>query len=1734
MRLTGTGNVLIGTTTDAGYKLDVGGNLRIKGGNNDTFYVNNDGSQFTAAYFQNNGTTRGALQLDNTANSFRICAVGSTTVLKLGTVATDYVTIDTAGKFGIGLVPTQILDIASAQSFVNTTSTTGTNRVGYLANNTSGTAYLALESSTGGGWITGTSPYSALYGHSANYPIHFVQGVVRMTLAPGGNLLIGTTADSGFKLDVNGTVRGSVFYGSGMNLTNIPTSGVAGLDTTLALLAPKAAPVFVTSLTVNGVRPFSFDPSAGSARIKASTGGWAVAYGALGSSGTDYEGFGAMGVNDALNYYYIGKYGYEAVKIYPGGNTVIGTGADTGYKLDVNGSFHQGTAVLGIDIYDNAIRFTGSGSGPLIYTAGYTQPLGLDAAFIKLNPVSGGNVLIGTATDNGNTVQVAGKAGTTNAYATLQVRSHGTATYGYAARLLLTNTHGADAEFRMADSGSGVTYNAEPNFLTMSVPAGYGIRLNANAVANAGLRITSAGNTLFGTGTDSGNRLTIAGTAQATSFVSTTDTRYDVADGTAWDLRPKAAQYGFTIRFTPHASLGGVANRSMKFGVFNNSNVYYNILTLDDAYNATFTGTVTGTTFYGSGAGLTTGTIPLASVIGAAPITQPWFDGPVLIQTAGGAMNSTRADMSSYAYGGLVLGSVTGTKSMALAIGGTFRSFSSGGNPTALISFHSFDTNVSLINSLGASIAGHGDSDVTTDLGMHLVFKTRAGVGAVTEKMRIQAGGNVVMSNNLLIGTTTDSGHSMHVYGAGQSVTNITDSGNKGSMLYLQDAGGGVGNGGAVLFGAYYGSFAAIKGSNQNGSPNTTGDIVFLNRRSISDTFLTESMRIGYNGVVSIANNLSSSGTISSTVGMVVNGTVAGSGITDVTNTGTINTGGFRARWSTGYGVSLEAWNSASPQWGIFKWSGSAPAVVMQGNYGTVDVGFAGNVNASGGFTCAGGSVFTGLGTGITGMTVSQISGAAPIASPTFTGTVTASAFSGPLTGLASTATGTQYLAIADGSTGTFQGTQPAPSRSADSLPSAFAHGITSEFKLTANINIPVADTGRGSASTPVPIVRGSYAALLTVAPYTGTAASGGGANYQLGFFNPATNLAIPRLMIRAGIDSTWSAWNEILQTIGTPDVTPTMTFVGDSLSTLMGHLTSPRSIDWYVNLPTYNGQTFAKSNIAVFGKFLVDMVDDAPSNLWPLYHSKGGLNIVSIWAGANDINPSPSGHSAKSSGQIYSDLREFCSGLRLKGFKVVVSSLTSSYFDETKRLALNDMIRRTWPEFADAFADLGANSSIGASGAYSNTTYFIDNLHLTDAGMAIAGGILAIAVQKIFTQYGHVQQLAQRTLFGGTTQESGSAAYYGYNVGYSNGWFNNASSEGSSMLYQYNGDLTVYCRKPGDSAGAGTTVAMLLATGKMGINCSPSFDLDVQGVAVGGHTWPNIHVGATAYMGSTWQNDSYFGANVYNYNGWLNPTGGIGSSMLYMYDGDITFYMRASGDAAGAGSARFQFFKAGNLTATGTITAGGFSGPGTGLTGTASGLTAGNATTCAGFSIDQNFTVTASPSMAGLTLTNSTGLVVARTGYNAGSVFFGTGGTHYLLWDSAFSGGACYSLGGSEGLRINGNYALTTASYTTSGGLNGSASTAARGDHAHYLVGTDTSAQNNIVSGAYAVWTVAVTSAALGDPCCGGHSGISGSSTWEIQQCVVSSAGQVYLKIKNVSGSTQSLTGTAKVIVFK
>lgn len=105
-----------------------------------------------------------------------------------------------------------------------------------------------------------------------------------------------------------------------------------------------------------------------------------------------------------------------------------------------------------------------------------------------------------------------------------------------------------------------------------------------------------------------------------------------------------------------------------------------------------------------------------------------------------------------------------------------------------------------------------------------------------------------------------------------------------------------------------------------------------------------------------------------------------------------------------------------------------------------------------------------------------------------------------------------------------------------------------------------------------------------------------------------------------------------------------------------------------------------------------------------------------------------------------YNDLVTYCQAAQRRGFKVVVLTVlprsdagTPGSF-ETDRQTVNTNLRANWTTFADALADVAADSRIGDAGDETNTTYYADRVHPTTTG----GGIIAqIVYDAILTLWG-------------------------------------------------------------------------------------------------------------------------------------------------------------------------------------------------------------------------------------------------------------------------------------------------------------------------------------------------------------------------------------------------------------
>jgi len=129
---------------------------------------------------------------------------------------------------------------------------------------------------------------------------------------------------------------------------------------------------------------------------------------------------------------------------------------------------------------------------------------------------------------------------------------------------------------------------------------------------------------------------------------------------------------------------------------------------------------------------------------------------------------------------------------------------------------------------------------------------------AAATALTLQSAGTTAVtvdtSQNVGIGTTSPVAQ-LAVSGVGQTTAAMSTSTGLGGTLYVRDGSGAAGNGGAVMFGATQGAWAAIKSLLTDGSNNTLGALAFSTRNASADTTLTERMRIDSGGNVGIGTS---------------------------------------------------------------------------------------------------------------------------------------------------------------------------------------------------------------------------------------------------------------------------------------------------------------------------------------------------------------------------------------------------------------------------------------------------------------------------------------------------------------------------------------------------------------------------------------------------------------------------------------------------------------------------------------------------------------------------------------------------------------------------------------------------------------------------------------------------------------------------------------------------------------
>ena len=433
------GNVLIGTTTDAGYKLDVNGTARITnlgvGAGVSTNNITGDNiAQFGNAVSSGDqyvvidsisGSKRG-IKFGN-QGTIRMALVQNVADLQIGNYANPssffpYVTfVYASGNVGIGTSsPSVKLEV------VDPVPNGAQARFTYNQDYFLDVGYNRVVSR-----LSGTQDFRI--GTINSFPMSLItNNLQRITITTTGNVLIGTTTDAGYKLDVNGSARvvgdlsivnGLITFSnpggnrtmttSGLTINYGSTYGFSITGTNTASITP------IADLTLKGVYHTQVSTEVYKVQKTTNVGHLQINFDIVGSDATAYN-YGTKSGN---------------VRIYPGaetngngyGNVILGhDGTNSRGNVGIGTSSPEGplhvkyssSTVPGITIENDGVGYnagsmtlrsgTTGGVNMSVTSGGGLYWYNLSTTTNTLSLPSTGNLIVGSAVDAGYRLDVQG------------------------------------------------------------------------------------------------------------------------------------------------------------------------------------------------------------------------------------------------------------------------------------------------------------------------------------------------------------------------------------------------------------------------------------------------------------------------------------------------------------------------------------------------------------------------------------------------------------------------------------------------------------------------------------------------------------------------------------------------------------------------------------------------------------------------------------------------------------------------------------------------------------------------------------------------------------------------------------------------------------------------------------------------------------------------------------------------------------------------------------------------------------------------------------------------------------------------------------------------------------------------------------------------------------------------------------------------------------------------------
>lgn len=465
-----TGNVLIGTTTDAGFKLDVNGTARVTNLKIDPV---------------------GTINFSSPTVSSQQSSISSTDGNKLLLSSSFWNTVSAGQSIGLNATYVRLSGTSGASPTVGLTFVRGSTPI---AENTTFHFGQSFSEAIG---ITGRARGATQFFINRNIDastarlIDFQEfGTSRFIVNSTGNVLIGSTTDAGYKLDVNGSARiAADLVADTLGALSGATVGYLNLVGSVSIIN-KTQTLYIPLLTRNTtgsevVYDFSNIGSitaTGNVGIGSSTAPYyplqitqSTINNYIELSGTTNKGIYASG-SGLLNWdpsgnmnFYTGGVNLRAT-ISSVGNFLIGTSTDAGYKLDVTGTIRS-TGTNGLILSDGTYAAKTWMNG-YIYTIEKEGSYGISTYQLKYND-------------------------TTDALYLSSTSIRGDASYGVVMSRSIYAPH--NGAFGFLTYGTTTQYSAIKALYTDNNSSGIAFNYKTANVDTEAMRITSTGNVGIGT-----------------------------------------------------------------------------------------------------------------------------------------------------------------------------------------------------------------------------------------------------------------------------------------------------------------------------------------------------------------------------------------------------------------------------------------------------------------------------------------------------------------------------------------------------------------------------------------------------------------------------------------------------------------------------------------------------------------------------------------------------------------------------------------------------------------------------------------------------------------------------------------------------------------------------------------------------------------------------------------------------------------------------------------------------------------------------------------------------------------------------------------------------------------------------------------------------------------------------------------------------------------------------------